>query len=86
MEIKDLSEFKDLIEVSRKLGIKTLSIGDISVELHPDALFPKSAYQKKKEEKETEDALKQSHANSILEAERALMWSVAPASAPEIPS
>lgn len=77
MEIKNLSDFKELVEASRKLGIKTLKVGDISLELHSDALFPKTAYQKKKEEKETEEALKQSHANSILEAERALMWSAA---------
>lgn len=45
------------------------------MEFVQDALFPKTAYQKKKEEKETEDALKQSHQSSILEAERALFWS-----------
>lgn len=79
MDTKNLPEFIKFVEACRKLGIKSLKDGEFSLELSPDALFPKSAYQKKKEEKETEDALKQSHLNSLIESERALLWSVAQA-------
>lgn len=82
MEIKNLSDFKELIEASRKLGIKTLKVGDISVELSSEALFPKTPYQKKKEEELTKKAIEDATLNSVLEAERALMWSAMPAMEP----
>lgn len=84
MDIKTLAEFKNFVEECRKLGVETVNFTEFgpSIKLHVDALFPKTPYQKKKEEELTKKAIEDATLNSVLEAERALMWSAMPAMEP----
>lgn len=77
MEFKTLEDYRKFIELNRKLGVKTFKISqnEVSGELADEALMPKTPYQLKKEAEETKRSIQDAHANSIVEAERALMWS-----------
>lgn len=75
MEIKNLKEFNEFVDSCRKKGLKSVKLGDISIELAEAALFPKTPYQLKKEEIETKKSLEAVSQNALLEAEKALFWS-----------
>lgn len=76
MNINTQRDFDLLIKSCRKHGIKSLKIGDISIELTEIALFPKTPAQQKKAAKETIKSVEESSRNSFVEQEQALFWSV----------
>lgn len=80
MDLKNIADFENFVEKCRKLGVKTVNFTQFgpSIELHESALFPKTPYQKKKEEELTKRAIEEATMNSALEQEKALMWSAAP--------
>lgn len=74
MKIETLEDFKKIIEICRRTGVKSLKDGDFSFELSPEALFPESTYKKNKKDKEIKD----SQPDPIAEAEKVMFWSSDP--------
>ena len=75
MDFKTIKEFNEFVDSCRKKGVKSVKIGELSIELAQEALFPKTPYQLKKELKDNEKAVEIASAQSLAEQERAMFWS-----------
>jgi hypothetical protein len=73
MDLKNHRELAKLVSFCRKSGVTSLKSGDFEIQLAPAALFPESAYKKKKSEVDVGNPLIE--IENAYSEEDALFWS-----------